>query len=90
MLFLFYKRGGGRKYEKTELEKIINNKKIIEKGIKDQLESVTSTLQMIQQSEECPNEISKILFNQIGMLVFSVEELDSYFKLFNNFKINVS
>ena len=45
---------------------------------------------MIQQSEECPNEISKILFNQIGMLVFSVEELDSYFKLFNNFKINVS
>ncbi|HJI34003.1 MAG TPA: hypothetical protein OIL95_05905 [Coprobacillaceae bacterium] len=73
-----------------KLEKIINNKKIIEKGIKDQLESVTSTLQMIQQSEECPNEISKILFNQIGMLVFSVEELDSYFKLFNNFKINVS
>lgn len=60
-----------------KLEKIINNKKIIEKGIKDQLESVTSTLQMIQQSEECPNEISKILFNQIGMLVFSVEELDS-------------
>lgn len=73
-----------------KLEKIINNKKIIEKGIKDQLEFVTSTLQMIQQSEECPNEISKILFNQIGMLVFSVEELDSYFKLFNNFKINVS
>ena len=69
-----------------KLEKIINNKKIIEKGIKDQLESVTSTLQMIQQSEECPNEISKILFNQIGMLVFSVEELDSYFKLFNNFR----
>ena len=73
-----------------KLEKIINNKKIIETGIKDQLESVTNTLQMIQQSEECPNEISKILFNQIGMLVFSVEELDSYFKLFNNFKINVS
>lgn len=72
-----------------KLEKIINNKKIIEKGIKDQLESVTSTLQMIQQSEECPNEISKILFNQIGMLVFSVEELDSYFKLFNNlYEIN--
>lgn len=63
-----------------KLEKIINNKKIIEKGIKDQLESVTSTLQMIQQSEECPNEISKILFNQIGMLVFSVEELDSFHK----------
>ena len=71
-----------------KLEKIINNKKIIEKGIKDQLESVTSTLQMIQQSKECPNEISKILFNQIGMLVFSVEELDSYFKLFNNFNFN--
>ena len=30
-----------------KLEKIINNKKIIEKGIKDQLESITSTLQMI-------------------------------------------
>ena len=72
-----------------KLEKIINNKKIIEIGIKDQLESVTSTLQMIQQSEECPNEISKILFNQIGMLVFSVEELDSYFKLFNNFFCNL-
>lgn len=68
-----------------KLEKIINNKKIIEKGIKDQLESVTSTLQMIQQSEECPNEISKILFNQIGMLVFSVEELDSLYKLYMSF-----
>lgn len=68
-----------------KLEKIINNKKIIEKGIKDQLESVTSTLQMIQQSEECPNEISKILFNQIGMLVFSVEELDSL----NNYFISL-
>lgn len=87
MLFLFYR---GEVENMKKLEKIINNKKIIEIGIKDQLESVTSTLQMIQQSEECPNEISKILFNQIGMLVFSVEELDSYFKLFNNFKINVS
>lgn len=87
MLFLFYR---GEVENIKKLEKIINNKKIIEIGIKDQLESVTSTLQMIQQSEECPNEISKILFNQIGMLVFSVEELDSYFKLFNNFKINVS
>ena len=87
MLFLFYR---GEVENMKKLEEIINNKKIIEKGIRDQLESVTSTLQMIQQSEECPNEISKILFNQIGMLVFSVEELDSYFKLFNNFKINVS
>lgn len=65
-----------------ELEEIINNKEIIEKGIKDQLESVASTLQMIKQSDECIDEIAKILFNQIGILIFAVEELDNFFTLF--------
>lgn len=73
-----------------ELKKIINNKKMIEKGIKDQLDSVASTLQMIQQSDECTDEIEKILFNQIGVLIFTIEELDNYFDLFNKFEISIS
>ncbi|MCB8563365.1 hypothetical protein DWV83_11960, partial [Coprobacillus sp. AF13-15] len=71
-------------------KKIINNKKMIEKGIKDQLDSVASTLQMIQQSDECTDEIEKILFNQIGVLIFTIEELDNYFDLFNKFEISIS
>lgn len=73
-----------------ELKEIINNKKMIEKGIKDQLDSVASTLQMIQQSDECTDEIEKILFNQIGILIFTIEELDNYFDLFNKFEISIS
>lgn len=73
-----------------ELKKIINNKKMIEKGIKDQLDSVASTLLMIQQSDECTDEIEKILFNQIGVLIFTIEELDNYFDLFNKFEISIS
>lgn len=73
-----------------ELKEIINNKKMIEKGIKDQLDSVASTLQMIQQSDECTDEIEKILFNQIGVLIFTIEELDNYFDLFNKFEISIS
>ena len=73
-----------------ELKEIINNKKMIEKGIKDQLDYVASTLQMIQQSDECTDEIEKILFNQIGILIFTIEELDNYFDLFNKFEISIS
>ena len=73
-----------------ELKEIINNKKMIEKGIKDQLDSVASTLQMIQQSDECTDEIEKILFKQIGILIFTIEELDNYFDLFNKFEISIS
>ena len=73
-----------------ELKEIINNKKMIEKGIKDQLDSVASTLQMIHQSDECTDEIEKILFNQIGILIFTIEELDNYFDLFNKFEISIS
>ena len=29
------------------------------------------------------DEIEKILFNQIGVLIFTIEELDNYFDLFN-------
>ena len=43
----FYFIKGEEVENMKKLEKIINNKKIIEKGIKDQLESITSTLQMI-------------------------------------------
>ena len=54
-------------------ERIEEEKKIVpleevrrqaeEKGIKDQLDSVASTLQMIQQSDECTDEIEKILLD---------------------------
>ena len=72
------------------MKEIINNKEMIDKGIKDQLDSVASTLQMIQQSDECTDEIEKILFNQIGTLILAIEELDSYFKLCNDFEIFAS
>ena len=34
--------------------------------------------------------IEKILFNQIGTLILAIEELDSYFKLCNDFEIFAS
>lgn len=40
-----------------------------------QLESVTETLQMIYMNKECPKYISSILYNQIGILVFTYDQL---------------
>lgn len=40
-----------------------------------QLESVTETLQMIYMDKECPKYISNILYNQIGILVFTCDQL---------------
>ena len=55
----------------------------LKKGIKNQLESATVTLQLIHQSEECPENISKIIYNQIGALVFCNEELDKLYECLN-------
>ena len=41
--------------------------------LKKQLESAIVTLQLIHQYEECPKNISKMLYNQIGVLVFCNE-----------------
>lgn len=43
--------------------------------IMKQLESVTETLQMIYMDKECPKYISNILYNQIGILVFTCDQL---------------
>lgn len=43
--------------------------------IMKQLESVIETLQMIYMDKECPKYISNILYNQIGILVFTCDEL---------------
>ena len=56
---------------------------VLKKGIKKQLESAIVTLQLIHQYEECPKNISKMLYNQIGALVFCNEELDKLFKYLN-------
>ena len=56
---------------------------VLKKGIKKQLESAIVTLQLIHQYEECPKNISKMLYNQIGVLVFCNEELDKLFKYLN-------
>ena len=56
---------------------------VLKKGIKNQLESATVTLQLVHQSDDCPESISKILYNQIGALVFCNEELDKLFEYLN-------
>jgi len=37
----------------------------------------------VYQSDDCPENISKILYNQIGALVFCNEELDKLFEYLN-------
>ena len=51
--------------------------------MKNKLESATVTLQMVHQSDDCPENISKILYNQIGALVFCNEELDKLYECLN-------
>lgn len=55
-------------------EEMTDTIEVLKKGIKNQLESATVTLQLIHQSEECPENISKIIYNQIGALVFCNEK----------------
>ena len=43
-----------------ELENLINDKETIAKKVKNQLDSASSTLQIIQQREEYLDEIAKI------------------------------
>lgn len=55
--------------------------------IMKQLESVTETLQMIYMDEECPKYISNILYNQIGILVFTCHQLKQSNNCYN-YQIN--
>ena len=64
-------------------EEMTDTIEVLKKVIKNQLESATVTLQLIHQHEECPENISKMLYNQIGVLVFCNEELDKLFKYLN-------
>lgn len=57
---------------------------IINDALKKQLESVAETLQMIYLDKECPEDIAKILFNQIGILTLCSEEIKSMTNNFNN------
>jgi len=67
-----------------DIKELIDNKIKIEKGIIQQLESTTETLQMIYQTKECPRNIANILYNQIGLLVILQEELENLFALSRN------
>lgn len=67
-----------------DIKKLIDNKIKIEKGIIQQLESTTETLQMIYQTKECPRNIANVLYNQIGLLVILQEELENLFALSRN------
>ena len=60
-------------------EEMTDTIEVLKKGIKNQLESATVTLQLIHQYEEC----SKIIYNQIGALVFCNEELDKLYECLN-------
>ena len=64
-------------------EEMTDTIEVLKKGMKNQLESATVTLQLVHQSDDCPENISKILYNQIGALVFCNEELDKLFEYLN-------
>lgn len=66
-----------------DIDEMTDTIELLKKGIKKQLESAIVTLQLIHQHEECPENISKMLYNQIGELVFCNEELDKLFKYLN-------
>ena len=66
-----------------DIDEMTDTIELLKKGIKKQLESAIVTLQLIHQYEECPENISKMLHNQIGVLVFCNEELDKLFKYLN-------
>lgn len=53
-----------------DIDEMTDTIELLKKGIKKQLESAIVTLQLIHQHEECPENISKMLYNQIGVLVF--------------------
>ena len=65
------------------IDEIADTIDVLKKGIKNQLESATVTIAIDYQSEKCPENISKILYNQIGALVFCNEELDKLFEYLN-------
>ena len=66
-----------------DIDEMTDTIELLKKGIKKQLESAIVTLQLIHQYEECPKNIYKMLYNQIGVLVFCNEELDKLFKYLN-------
>ena len=66
-----------------DIDEMTDTIELLKKGIKKQLESAIVTLQLIHQHEECPENISKMLYNQIGVLVLCNEELDKLFKYLN-------
>lgn len=66
-----------------DIDEMTDTIELLKKGIKKQLESAIVTLQLIHQHEECLENISKMLYNQIGVLVFCNEELDKLFKYLN-------
>lgn len=66
-----------------DIDEMTDTIELLKKGIKKQLKSAIVTLQLIHQHEECPENISKMLYNQIGVLVFCNEELDKLFKYLN-------
>ena len=73
-----------------DIDEMTDTIELLKKGIKKQLESAIVTLQLIHQHEECPENISKMLYNQIGVLVFCNEELDKLFKYLNFLELVLS
>ena len=66
-----------------DIDEMTDTIELLKKGIKKQLESAIVTLLLIHQHEEFPENISKMLYNQICLLVFCNEELDKLFKYLN-------
>lgn len=66
-----------------DIDEMTDTIELLKKGIKKQLKSAIVTLQLIHQQSDSPENISKMLYNQIGVLVFCNEELDKLFKYLN-------
>lgn len=66
------------------MDNLEENKIVLERGIKKQLESLGETLQMVYLNKECPQDIANILFNQIGIAIMCSKELDQYLQLINS------
>ena len=56
---------------------------VLKKRNKETIWICYSYIAIDYQSEKCPENISKILYNQIGALVFCNEELDKLFEYLN-------
>ena len=58
-----------------DIDEMTDTIELLKKGIKKQLESAIVTLQLIHQHEECPENISKMLYSHTALISLKICEL---------------